>query len=417
MTARPLAFCAFFVPLFLAPLAHAAGFDWPNWRGPDHDGVSKEQGWLSTWPAEGPGQLWKASVGTGFSSIAVAGGRAYTMGNEKNIDTVFCLDVTDGKVLWRHSYPAGLDAYLYEGGPNATPTVEGRVVYSVGRRGQLFCLEAESGKVIWSGNLTKDFALDPPPKDWWGVSGSPLVEGDLLIVNAGTFGVAVDKKTGKAAWSSGKGPCGYASPVAFDHDGNRALAMLGGTAIAALDAKTGRELWRFPWKTEYDINAADPIVSGDHLFLSSGYGTGGALLKLGGGKPSIVWQSKEMHNQLNPSVLIDGHLYGVSGQDRRSAQIRCVEFKSGEVKWSEPFTTMGSITAADGKLIALNEKGELLIARATPDAFKALARAQVLGGRCWTVPVLSNGRIYCRNARGDLVCLDVRAKAVADARP
>jgi outer membrane protein assembly factor BamB len=402
--------------VFLSRLSEGAEFDWPNWRGPDHNGVSKETGWLSTWPAEGPKQLWKTSVGAGFSSIVVANGRAYTMGNRDNTDIVYALDAESGRVLWRHSYPADLEAYLYEGGPNATPTVEGKVLYTVGRRGQLFCLDTESGKEIWSKNLVKEFALNEPPRDWWGITGSPLVEGELLIINAGTFGVAVAKKSGKPVWSSGKEPCAYASPVLFESNGQRTVAIFGGKAVAALDPKTGKELWQFQWKTSWDINAADPIVADGQMFVSSGYGTGGALLKLGAGAPTLVWKSKDLHNQMNPSVLIGDHLYGVSGQERVSAELRCVEFRTGKVRWSERFSTMGSLMAADGRLIALNEKGELLVARAVPDSFQQLARAQVLGGKCWTVPILSNGRIYCRNARGDLVCLDVRAKAVAEAR-
>ena len=394
-------------------LIRSAEFDWPNWRGPNHDGVSKEIGWLSTWPAEGPKRLWKSSVGTGFSSIVVANGRAYTMGNQDNTDIVYCLDAESGRIVWRHSYPADLEAHLYEGGPNATPTVESNFAYTVGRRGQLFCLDAASGKELWSKNLMKEFSLDEPPQNWWGITSSPLVEGDLLVINAGTFGVAVDKRNGKPVWTTGKEPCAYASPVAFDYNGKRALAILGSKAVAALDAKTGKELWQFPWKTSWDINAADPIVSGGHMFVSSGYRTGGALLKLGSGSPTIVWKSQDMHNQMNPCVLIGDYLYGVSGQERASAEIRCVEFKTGKVNWSHSFSTMGSLMAAGEKLIALNEKGELLVAEAAPDSFKPLARAQVLGGKCWTVPVLSNGRIYCRNARGDLVCLDVRANGLA----
>ncbi len=391
--------------------AAAANFDWYRWRGPDLNGVSKEADWSASWPSAGPKQLWKAFVGTGFSAVSVANGRAYTMGNQSNSDFIYCLDCGTGREIWHHSYAAGLDGRLYEGGPNSTPTIDGHAVYTLGRKGELFCLEADSGKVIWRKDLMKDFGLKEPGRDWWGFTGSPLVEGELLILNAGTHGMALEKKTGRPVWVTGQEATGYASPVPFAFAGKRAVAIFAAKAVVALEVKTGRECWQFPWKTSWDINAADPIVSGDELFVSSGYRTGGALLRFGAGQRTVVWQGQQMHNQLNASVLIDGHLYGVSGQNGHGGDLRCVEWQTGKVKWEEPSIEFGSLMAADGKLIVLSEKGELTIAPASPRRFQALARAQVLGGKCWTVPVLSNGRIYCRNAQGDLVCLDVAGKA------
>jgi len=397
---------AYFIGLTQARAA--AEFDWPRWRGPDVNGISKESGWSTTWPAEGPKRLWKAQLGIGFSSFAVAGKRVYTMGHRDGKDVVWCLDIDTGRELWKHQYTAELDPRLYEGGPNGTPTLDGDRLFTLGRHGQVFCLDAAHGKVVWKSDLMKDHGLTEPGQDWWGFSGSPLVEGDLLILNAGTHGTAFNKKTGKVAWSTGKGANGYASPVPFDAVGRRGVGVFSAKSLGAVDAKTGQELWALPWKTSYEINAADPIFSGGYVFVSSGYRTGGGLFKIDGAKLTEIWRSQEMHNQMNPSLLIGDHLYGISGQERHSGDLRCVEFMTGKVKWKEPATGMGSVMAADGNLIALSERGELIIAEAKPDAFKALARGQVLGGRCWTVPVLSHGRIFCRNAKGDCVCLDVR---------
>jgi len=392
----PSAICLF---LSLAP---ALALDWYRWRGPDLNGISKESGWLTQWPASGPKQLWKAAVGTGFSSMSVGDGRVYTMGNQDGKETVWCLNASTGAEIWRHTYDCPVDPNLYEGGPNATPTIDGQRVYTLSRKGNLFCFDAAAGKILWEKNIQTE--LDAKIPDW-GFSGSPLVEGDLLVVNAGTHGAAFDKTSGKGVWSTGKEKAGFATPVPFDLGGRRSVAIFAAKALVALDVKTGKEQWRFPWKTSYDINVADPIISGDQFFISSGYGTGAGLIKVSGGKPTAVWQNKNMRNHFNGSVLLGGNIYGFD-----ESELKCLDWQSGAVKWSEKSLGKGSLMAADGKLILLGEKGMLVVADASPAGFKPISRAQVLGGKCWTTPVLSNGRIYCRNARGDLVCVDVSGK-------
>jgi len=385
--------------------------DWHRWRGPDLNGVSKETGWTTAWPKEGPKQLWKASVGLGFSSIVVGQGRAYTLGNKEERDTVYCFDAANGELLWKHTYDEPLDPHYYEGGTTGTPTVDGDAVYTISRKGRLFSFGAAKGQVRWTKNIAKEFQLTVPE---WGFAGSPYITGNLLLLNAGTHGLALNKGTGDLVWSTGKDACGYSTPVPFATRNQQAVAVFGSNTLAAVVLENGKVLWTFPWKTQYDINAADPIVFGDKIFVSSGYRTGGALLKLDG-EPSVLWKSQDMHNQLNTCVLIDGYLYGPSGQSGYTGDLRCVDANTGEVKWKETSAGLGALMAADGKLIVLGEKGELIVAQATPDRFNALARAQVLGGKCWTTPVLSNGRIYCRNAQGNLVCVDVSEKPVAAA--
>ncbi len=381
----------------------ARAADWPRYRGPNLDGISTETGWSVDWPATGPKQLWKTNVGIGFSSISVADSRAYTMGNRDNQDTVYCFDAASGQVLWKHSYPSKLDPKYYDGGPSATPTIDAGRVYTLSKEGQVFCLEAADGKVVWSVNLAKELDAKVPT---WGFSSSPVILGNTVFVNVGTRGTALDKATGNVLWTTGKEAAGYSSFVPFTIGGTRGLALFTAQSVAAVDPETGKELWSFPWKTSYDVNAADPIVAGDHVLISSGYNHGAALLKIVDGKPVRVWENKRMRNQHNNSVLIDGALYGIDGDDSK-AELKCLDFKTGEVKWTEKGLGKGALMAADGKLIILAEKGELVIAAADPTAFKPLARWQVLGGRCWTMPVLSHGRIYCRNAAGDLVCVDV----------
>lgn len=381
--------------------------DWPRWRGPDLNGISKETGWQTQWPAEGPKQLWKAKVGIGFSSFSVAEGRVYTMGNANNTDTVFCFDAATGKEIWKHSYPCPLDAKYYEGGAHATPTVDGDRVYTMSKRGEIFCLDAAKGSVVWSKKVAEELGAKMPT---WAYASSVLVEGDLLLVSVGSAGTALSKKDGKVVWNSGKDVANYCTPVPFGAGGQRAVALFTKDHIAAVLVADGKELWRYPWKTDYDINAADPIVSGDQVFISAGYKHGAALIKIAGGKPEKVWENKNMRNHFNSCVLVDGFIYGFDGDaGKADTGLKCLDWSTGDVKWSNN-TGVGGLMVAGDKLIAMNEKGELIVAEATPKEFKQLARAQVLGGKCWTTPVLANGRIYCRNAAGDVVCLDVSGK-------
>ena len=182
-------------------------------------------------------------------------------------------------------------------------------------------------------------------------------------------------------------------------------------AVVGVELQTGKELWRYPWKTDYDVNAADPIIiEGGQVFISSGYKRGCALLKISDRQASVVWENKAMRNHVNSCVLVNGFLYGVDDDMDKAPLLRCIELATGDVKWTYKDFTCGALMAADGKLIAQGTKGELMIVEASPTACKVLAKAQILGGRCWTTPVLSNGRIHCRNSKGDLVCLDVRAQ-------
>lgn len=400
-TASRAAFLSLTVLLSCVGAATVSAADWPRYRGPKLDGISQETNWFKPWPKEGPAILWRASVGIGFATVSVSEGRLYTLGNSNDVDTVFCLDAATGRERWRHSYPCALDARYYEGGPNATPTVEGEAVYTLSKKGHLFRLDAATGRSVWARNLTNELDLKLPE---WSLAGSPLVEGDLLILNAGGAGLAVDKHTGRTVWSSGPGPGGYATPVPFEHQGRRAIAIFSANALIAVEPRTGREWWRHPWASSRNVNAADPIYSDDKMFISSSSGC--ALLQLRDGPPAVLWSHTNlMRNYFNPAVLLDGHLYGIDGTTHGPTKLTCLDWATGQRRWSEPGFGSGGLMAAEGRLIVLDQ-GQLILVRAVPDAFHLLARAQVLGGKCWTAPVLAHGKIYGRNAKGDLICLD-----------
>jgi outer membrane protein assembly factor BamB len=232
----------------------------------------------------------------------------------------------------------------------------------------------------------------------------------MIVLNAGSGGVAFGKVLGRLLWKSGPAGAGYSTPIAYSRGNDRFAALFVEAGIVAVNLNNGAELWRHEWRTEYDVNAADPIIVGDRVFISSGYDRGCALLQTASGKVSVLWENKELRNQCNPSVLVDGFLYGFDGDVGPNTALKCVEFATGKTKWSQANIGAGALMAADGKLIILSHRGELIIADASPTGYKELSRAQALGGTGWVAPVLANGKIYCRNSRGDLVCVDVSGK-------
>lgn len=388
-------------------LAEEAAGEWPNYRGPNHDGVSVEKGWSSAFPQGGAKVLWKAEVGTGFSSFAVAGGRVFTMGNSGDQDTVFALDAATGEVKWKHSYACNIDPNMYEGGPNATPTVEGGRVYTLSRDGEVFCLDAEKGSVVWGKKVAQETGAKRPD---WGFTGSPLISGDLAILNIGGKGTALKKADGGIAWKS-DGKAGYATPIPVALGKQKAVAIFASNALVLVNPADGRELASHPWKTDWDVNASEPIVLGDKFFVASGYNTGCALLQFAGGKFSVLWQNKNLLGQMSAGAAVQGNVYAVHGNSHGGPkEVRCIDLATGAVKWKHGGLGLGTLAVADGHLIVLGETGKLEIAPASPAGYQPTASAQVLEGRCWTVPVLAGGRIYARNAKGAVVCIAVSTK-------
>jgi outer membrane protein assembly factor BamB len=369
----------------------AVGADWPIYRGPGHNGISAETGWLK-------GEMkiaWSAQVGTGCSSIAVADGKVYTMGNAANKDTVFCFDAATGKEVWKYTYPCPLAPKLYEGGPNATPTVAGGKVYTLSKSGHAFCFNAADGKKVWG---IKVDAKAPS----WGFAGSPLVVGKKVILNVGSSGTALDAATGKVVWSNGTGASGYSTPVPYEVGGKTLIALFCADGVVAMQADDGKTVWQHPWKTSYKVNAADPIIleGGKKVFVSSGYGTGCALLDVSGTKPKEIWRNKNMRNKHTNSVVYKGAVFGFD-----ESKLTCLDLASGEKKWTEGSLGKGSLMLADGKLIILSETGKVAVADASADAYKELAAVQAVNGKCWSVPVLSGGRIYAKSKKGAFACI------------
>jgi outer membrane protein assembly factor BamB len=384
--------------------------DWPFFRGPDNNGVSIESGWLTEWPPSGPEIAWRAEIGIGVSSFVVVGHRVLTMGNRNNSDVVWCWDVDSGQVLWKFSYACAFEDRNFEGGTASTPTVEGGFVYTLSYDGQVYGLNLEDGRLQWSRNLVKDFG---GRLSSWKYAGSPLVVSNLVIFDTGAEGmstVALHKLSGKVVWSTGDDLPGYATPIPFAHAEERGVLVFKARAMVAHDLRSGEELWRLGWKTYYDVNASTPTVVGDKLFISTGYGgrsARGALFQLGQNPPRQLWLNDDIETKMNSAVVFENHVYCVS--ERSGGQLMCVDLRTGTTVWTDSsFARYGTLMIAGGKLIILDEKGELVIADAVPDGYHERARARILAGRCWAMPVLANGRIFARNNKGDMVCLDVR---------
>lgn len=338
--------------------------EWYQWRGPQRNGISSETGILSQFPATGPRRVWSARVGVGYSSVAIRDNRLYTMGNVDGQDVVYCLEANTGRVLWQHRYPCPPGDYS---GPRATPTLDGSAVYTLSREGHAFALNADNGRVLWSKDLAREVGAEKPR---WGFASSPLVEGSLVIYNVGRAGTAVDKRTGRIVWRSQPSGAGYSSPVAHTLNGQRFIALFTTYGLVAVSPANGRILWQFRWETQYDINAADPVFQGDTVFISSNYNKGGALLRIGGGTPTVIWQNRNMRNHFNTSVLINGFLYG---NDENT--LKCIDWRTGAERWRMRGMDKGGLIAADGKLICLTGRGALMLVQATPEKYTELASA------------------------------------------
>ncbi|MBI1371637.1 MAG: PQQ-binding-like beta-propeller repeat protein [Phycisphaera sp.] len=377
--------------------------DWPNWRGPNHDGTTAEK-----FDAKKIGNVaWKAELGRGYASFAVVGDRVYTAGWADGQDTIWCLDAGSGKVIWKFSYAAEQFANSHEGGPSATPTVHDGLVYTNSKDGQVHCLKADTGEVVWKANVRAEAAIRHTAFDW-GECSSGAIVGANVVFEAGRT-VAFDRKTGRVAWKSQAYKAGYSTPLPFRAGGRDALAVFNGTGLVVMNPANGATLTEYRWNTSYDVNTATPIAvaGGKALFISSGYGKGCALVPVDR-NPKPVWQNQNMRNHFNSCVLVGQSIYGVDGNTGQDVSFKCLDATTGEVAWSQGGLGCGAVIVADGKLLIIAEHGELVVADASPTGFKPIARANVLGGTCWTAPVLANGRIYVRNATGQMVCIDVR---------
>ncbi len=390
--------------LLLSLAASAA--DWPQWRGPNRDGISGETGLLAIWPAGGPPVVWKTTgLGEGYSSPAIAKGRAYTQGQRGDQEYVFAFDVKTGKKLWE--VPTGRAFNEQRGnGPRGTPTVDGERVYAMAADGTLVCLDAASGKVIWSQNVVEKYGGSVIH---WGISESPLIDGNRLIVMPGGPGasiVSLRKLDGSLQWKAGSDQAGYSSAIVADVAGVRQVLALSGEAALAVVEDTGELLWRYPKIANRTANIATPIYHDGHVFVSTAYGTGCALLKIEPRTMSEIYFSRDMKNHYSTSVLVGNTLYGYD-----NTILTAMDFKTGRVAWKDRSVGKGSVVYADKRLYVLGEDGVMGLVEATPEAYKEVSRFEIPKGRypTWTPPVISDGRLYLRE-QDNLTCYDIKAR-------
>jgi outer membrane protein assembly factor BamB len=386
----------------------ASAADWPQWRGPNRDGKSLETGLVASWPAGGPRVVWKAQgLGEGYSSFAVVGGRLYTQGQQGNQQFVLAIDANTGKQLWKT--PSGRAFGNDKGnGPRGTPTIDGNRLYALASDGMLLCLETETGKRIWGYNIGEKFGGSVPR---WGYSESPLIEGDRIIVTPGGRGasvVALNKATGDLLWKSQNDAAGYSSAIPFDAGATRGLAVLTSDAAIGLDMKSGGLLWRYGKIANDVANAATPIVHNGHIYVSTDYGTGCALLKLtpdgGSVKAAEVYFNKDMRNHYTTSVLVGEHLYGFS-----SAIFTAMNFMTGKVAWSHRSVGKGNCIYAEARLYCLGEDGVMGLIDPTPAGYKEISRFEIPRGSnpTWTPPVIADGKLYLRE-QDNLYCYNIK---------
>lgn len=373
--------------------------DWEHFQGPKGDGISYEKGLVS----KKLSQNWKSNIKIGFSSMAVSKGMVYSMGNENGTDYVYALDAKTGDKVWEYSYPCALTPNLYEGGPNATPTVENGKVYTLSKEGDVFCFDAKTGKVIWQADCRK-FGVKKPD---WGFSGSGTIFGDLIIFAVGDNGAAFDKNTGKVAWSSGGGNAGYAPVVPYGKD---KVIYLCGDSFKGVEIKTGKVLWTEPFKAAYKVNAATPILVADkYVLISTGYGEGrSALYDISKSMPKKLWENTEVKSHFSNPIYLNGYFYAVSGNTGKSCKIKCLNAKTGKKMW-EKRSKFGSMRASQDKLYFLDEKGMLYVFKASSKSYQEISSGKILDNKCWTPPVISNGMLYARDAKGDIVSLDLKS--------
>ena len=405
----------FLVILVVSVYTHysiADDFDWPRWRGPNGDGISMETDWNPEALAGGPKIIWNVDVGRGYSNIAIKDNRLYTIAAGENWkeNVVYCLKANNGKLIWQYAFETSGNLLW----PHSTPTIDGKYVYTLSADGLLLCIKAKNGKVRWEKNLVVDYKTEEIP---FGYTGSPVIEGDLIILNVNTAGIALHKETGDLIWISPahtdkKNADGYhATPVVYDYEGKRCALFFSGTGLYSAEVETGKQLWYFEFITHGE-QAADPIPFEQKVFLSVGYTRAKcALLEITGNEPQVVWETENMRNKFSSSIYIDGYLFGSDGDEGKVGSLRCIEVQTGDVMWEKEMR-MSSLTAADGKLIILEEDGNLHIAEATPSSYQEISSCDVLEGEekgrlFYTPPVLCNGKIYCKSLGGDLVCIDV----------
>jgi outer membrane protein assembly factor BamB len=403
------------------PSSAAPGTAWPQWRGPNRDGISPETGLLAAWPEAGLNVMWSQPTGDGYSSVAVADGCAVTMLQDGKDEAVVCWEAASGTELWRFRYPAHFRHKMYGDGPRSTPAIAGEHVYTVGGTGVVHCLKlrpaSPAGEAVWHKDLQQEFGASVIE---WGISFSPLVDNGLVyLMPGGPNGnglIALHQDSGSIAWRNLDDAASYSSPVIAELAGRRQVIVLLAERLVGVAPESGMLLWEFAWPSgpaHTPSSIATPIVihrtSGDYVFISSGYQKGCALLKIEaegtGLKASQVYRNLNMRSVFSSAVCLGDYVYGFD-----DVNLVCLDVRNGQRKWKEYGFGKGALIAADGRLIVLGAEGMLALVAAEPDAFRELSRFQHADERCWTVPAVAGGRLYVRN-RKRLVCYDLKKGA------
>ncbi|MEO5894086.1 MAG: PQQ-binding-like beta-propeller repeat protein [Vicinamibacterales bacterium] len=382
--------------------------DWPTFRGPRWDGRYDRRPIRTSWPAAGLKPMWKQPVGEGYASFVIAGGHAFTIEQRGAEEVVSAYDVDTGRELWTNRWTATFEESMGGNGPRATPTWNAGKIFALGGTGEMRAIDAASGRTLWRTNILADAGA---ANLQWGMAAAPLVVGaNVIVLPGGTNGqsvVAYDVATGKRAWASLDDNASYSSPMLVTLAGVQQVVLFTATRLVGVAPEDGRLLWEFPWKTQYGVNASQPLViGGDRLFLSTGYGTGAGVVEIGssGGQLSAreVWRNNFMKNQFTSSVLHEGFIYGLD-----ESILACLDAATGEKKWKNGRYGYGQVMLANGHLIVLTEQGELALVRATPAKFEELARVPALDGKTWNHPAMNDGVLLIRNAN-EMAAFDLR---------
>jgi outer membrane protein assembly factor BamB len=401
----------FRIATLIAMSASAFAQDWPQFLGPGRNGVYPGTDLAAKWTPSGPPVVWKKQVGAGFSSPVVAEGRLILFHRTGNKEVVEALDAATGRAVWSFDYPTQYrDDFGFDEGPRATPAIADGRVYTFGAEGMLHCLDFASGKKVWSVDTHRQFQVR---KGYFGAAGAPLVDAGRVLMNIGGSGgglVAFDAATGKTLWTATTHEASYSSPVAATVNGTRHALFFTRAGLVDVDPATGKVRHELPWRARMaaSVNAATPLVIGDLVFLSASYGTGATLLQIAADGLKKIWASDDaLTNHYATSVHKDGFLYGYHGRQEEGPSLRCVELKTGKVRWEVDGFRAGTITLAGDKLLVLRESGELVLAAASPAAFQQISAVKVLPPTVRSYPAIAQGRMFIRNEQ-TLISLNLK---------